>query len=124
MKCIECPYFFKDKIDRFPYCHYEEIGEAPCEQGIWDTSCEQHSLSPLFDFITEGTLFKNASNIRSLRKSTKMTQKEFSEYLHIPLRTLQNWEEGQRSCPSYVLELIAFRLKAEFPPTHPEREGQ
>lgn len=50
-------------------------------------------------------------NIKELIAKTGMTQTEFSEWLGIPLRTVQNWCGGQRSAPSYVLELIAFRIE-------------
>ena len=52
-------------------------------------------------------------NIKELREKTGMTQKAFSEWLNIPHRTVQNWEGGQRQCPEYVVELIAFRIDIE-----------
>lgn len=48
-----------------------------------------------------------------IRRASGMTQKEFSEYLHIPRRTIENWDDGQRVPPPYVLELIEFKLRAE-----------
>ena len=39
--------------------------------------------------------------------------KEFSEYLEIPYRTLQNWETGVRKCPDYLVKLIAYKLEKE-----------
>ena len=35
-----------------------------------------------------------AQEIVGLRKTTQMTQKAFAEAFDIPVRTLQNWEEG------------------------------
>ena len=52
-------------------------------------------------------------NIKELRVSTDMTQTEFGEYLNIPMRTIQNWEGGQRNCPEYVIELIGYKLEKE-----------
>ena len=52
-------------------------------------------------------------NIKELRFSTGMTQTEFGEYLNIPMRTIQNWEGGQRNCPEYVMELINYKLIKE-----------
>ena len=49
--------------------------------------------------------------IKELRAKTGMTQTEFGKWLGIPMRTIQNWENGQRSAPSYVVELIAFRIE-------------
>ncbi len=49
--------------------------------------------------------------IKELRTLTGMTQTEFGNYLGIPMRTIQNWESGARPCPSYLLELIDFKIK-------------
>lgn len=51
--------------------------------------------------------------IKELRAATGMTQKQFSEYLNIPHRTIQNWEGEQRQCPEYVVELIEYKLRNE-----------
>lgn len=44
--------------------------------------------------------------MRKFRIETGMSQTEFSKHFGIPLRTLQDWEQGRRNPPSYVLELI------------------
>lgn len=49
--------------------------------------------------------------IKELRKLTQMTQKEFGEYLGIPMRTIQNWETGQRQCPKYLIRLIEYYVR-------------
>ena len=51
--------------------------------------------------------------IKQLRVSSKMTQKQFSEYLNIPKRTIEDWENGRRKSPEYVVELIEYKLKNE-----------
>ena len=51
--------------------------------------------------------------IKELRAAAGMTQKAFSEYFGIPHRTIQNWEGGQNVCPTYLLELIEYKLKNE-----------
>ncbi len=53
------------------------------------------------------------STIKELREATGMTQKDFSEYFHIPKRSIENWESGTRSAPDYVVELIEYKLKNE-----------
>lgn len=35
-------------------------------------------------------------NVRRIRKKLAMTQKSFSDYFGIELRTLQDWEQGRR----------------------------
>lgn len=52
-------------------------------------------------------------NIKELRTKTGMNIKDFAEFLSIPYRTLQNWELGTRECPSYLLDLIEYKLRKE-----------
>ncbi len=37
-----------------------------------------------------------AMDVAKIRKSTNMTQKEFSEFFSIPLSMLRQWEQGRR----------------------------
>lgn len=38
----------------------------------------------------------SAMDVATIRKKTRLTQKEFSEAFEIPLSTLRQWEQGQR----------------------------
>ena len=49
-------------------------------------------------------------NIRELRKSTQLTQKEFAEKYSIPLSTLRKWEQGETCPPYYLVKLIEQSL--------------
>lgn len=49
--------------------------------------------------------------IQEIRSSTGLSQSKFAAALEIPVRTLQNWERGGRSCPEYVVKLIAYRVR-------------
>ena len=49
-----------------------------------------------------------------LREQTGMNRKEFAEYLDIPYRTMQDWERGVRTMPSYVFALIEYKVRNEF----------
>ena len=49
--------------------------------------------------------------IQDIRKSTGLSQNQFSDALHIPRPSLKKWEQGQRECPPYVVELIAYRVE-------------
>lgn len=40
--------------------------------------------------------------IRELRKYTGKSQGEFARYFHIPVQTLQEWEQGRRKPPAYI----------------------
>ena len=42
-----------------------------------------------------------------------MNRKDFSEWLGIPYRTMQEWELGRRMMPEYVLRLIAYKVANE-----------
>ena len=56
------------------------------------------------------TLHKSTT-IREIRSGTGLSQTKFCEPLNIPTRTLQKWETGERKCPDYVVELIAYRVQ-------------
>ena len=50
--------------------------------------------------------------IKALRTQTGLSQTEFGKRLGgIPLRTIQNWESGERTPPAWTLELIAYRVE-------------
>ena len=42
-----------------------------------------------------------------------MNRKDFSAWLGIPYRTMQEWELGRRAMPEYVLRLIAYKVQME-----------
>ena len=50
---------------------------------------------------------------KELRQTAGMTQKEFSEYFHIPKRTIESWETEERKCNEYILELLEYKLRKE-----------
>lgn len=49
-------------------------------------------------------------NIKDLRLSTNLTQKEFSEKFGISLSTLRKWEQGETRTPSYVIRYVELCL--------------
>ena len=53
------------------------------------------------------------SKLMMLRVYAGMNRKEFAEYLHIPYRTITEWERGNRQMPDYVMELIAYKIVNE-----------
>ena len=44
--------------------------------------------------------------MKEFRLSTKMSQSQFSKYFGIPIRTIQEWEQGRRNPPQYLIELL------------------
>ncbi len=53
-------------------------------------------------------------NIREMRSRLGITQSEFAARYNIPFRTVQNWEEGVRKPPKYVLDLLSNRIEIDL----------
>ena len=51
--------------------------------------------------------------LKNIRADLGLNRKQFSEYMDIPLRTLEEWEAGRRKMPDYVLRLILYYSKME-----------
>lgn len=51
--------------------------------------------------------------LKMLRIRSGMSQSQFADYFQIPIDTLQNWEQGRRQCPEYLLNLIQYKLTKE-----------
>lgn len=51
--------------------------------------------------------------MKDFRLSTGLSQSKFAEYFGIPVRTLQEWEQGRRKPPEYLLELLKRIWKLE-----------
>lgn len=45
---------------------------------------------------------------------TGLSQVSFGEKYGIPMRSIQNWESGQRECPGYVAQLLERVVKEDF----------
>ncbi|MEE1079268.1 MAG: transcriptional regulator [Agathobacter sp.] len=52
--------------------------------------------------------------VRYLRMSTGMKREDFANYLHIPLGTVRDWEQGKRKMPEYLYELIEYKVTREL----------
>ena len=50
---------------------------------------------------------------KELRIHSGMNLTQFSKYFDIPYRTVQDWEGERRTCPSYLLKLIQYKLEVE-----------
>lgn len=51
--------------------------------------------------------------LKRTREQVDMNRTEFSRYMDIPLRTLEEWEAGRRQAPDYVLRLIAYYVRMQ-----------
>lgn len=50
------------------------------------------------------------SILKQIRNNLGLSQKEVSSYLGIPLRTIQNWEEGTRVPNEFTLNMVIEKL--------------
>lgn len=50
---------------------------------------------------------------KDILKQSGMNMKQYSEYFKIPYRTVQDWKSGARKCPTYLLDLMEYKLKKE-----------
>ena len=51
--------------------------------------------------------------LKNIRTDLGLNRKQFSEYMDIPIRTLEEWEAGRRKMPDYVLRVILYYSKME-----------
>lgn len=61
----------------------------------------------------EEKILKQMEVLKQIRVDLQMNRREFSDYMGIPLRTLEEWEAGRRSMPDYVLRLITYYVYIE-----------
>jgi DNA-binding transcriptional regulator YiaG len=59
------------------------------------------------------TPMENTNAFRELRQASGMSQRKFASYFGIPRRTIENWDSGDRACPTYTLELMKYKLIKE-----------
>ena len=52
--------------------------------------------------------------IKEIRDLLGISRAEFSRRYHIPARTLESWESGERIPPDYVLELLERVVKDDY----------
>ena len=51
--------------------------------------------------------------IKYLRESTGLNRKDFCKLVHIPYRTMTEWELDNRHAPDYVLWLLEYYIRNE-----------
>ena len=52
--------------------------------------------------------------IKELRAELGLSQRAFAQRYRIPLRSIENWEGGQRTPPDYVLDLLESKVKNDL----------
>lgn len=58
-------------------------------------------------------LEKQINKLKKIREDLGLNRTEFSHYVGIPLRSLEEWEAGRRQMPDYVLRLLTYYTKME-----------
>lgn len=51
--------------------------------------------------------------LKGIRSDLGLNRRQFSDYMEIPLRTIEEWEAGRRKMPAYVLRLIEYYTRME-----------
>ena len=54
-----------------------------------------------------------SDKIKELRKKAGLSQSKFSAKFGIPVRTLQQWEQGISAPPEYVVRMMAYIMLLE-----------
>ena len=54
-----------------------------------------------------------SAKIKELRKKTGLSQSKFSAKFGIPVRTLQQWEQGISAPPEYLVRMMAYIMLLE-----------
>ena len=54
-----------------------------------------------------------SDRIKELRKKTGLSQSKFSAKFGIPVRTLQQWEQGISAPPEYLVRMMAYIMELE-----------
>ena len=54
------------------------------------------------------------NKIKAIRAKTGLSQAKFAEIYEIPRRTIENWEDGKRVPPEYVVNLLEFKVNADL----------
>lgn len=49
--------------------------------------------------------------LKKIRADLGLSRKTFSEYIGIPLRSLEEWEAGRRKMPEYLLRMMIYYIK-------------
>ena len=86
----------------------EEGGSLPEE--CYPADGSRYAAIKILIFIWELT---HDFNFRKLRAISGLTQKSVVREYRIPRRTIEHWDVGERTPPSYVLELLAADVVSE-----------
>ena len=83
------------------------------EKEIYDVEGIQIEVEKPGRGDTDAERRKMAYAFKVIREQAGMNRKDFSAWLGVPYRTMQEWELGRRMMPEYVLRLIAYKVLNE-----------
>jgi DNA-binding transcriptional regulator YiaG len=83
------------------------------EKEIYDVEGIQIEVEKPGRGDTDAERRKMAYAFKVIREQSGMNRKDFSAWLGVPYRTMQEWELGRRMMPEYVLRLIAYKVLNE-----------
>ena len=86
----------------------EECGSLP--EDCYPAGRSRYAPIKILIFIWE---LAHDFSFRKLRAISGLTQAEFVREYRIPRRTIEHWDVGERTPPSYVLELLAADVVSE-----------
>lgn len=79
--------------------------------------CERHLDADDYEAIWgEPEEIATTDSLSEIRAKVGMTQEAFAEWVGIPYRTYQNWENGTRVPPAWAVKLLAHYVKTAEKP--------
>lgn len=54
-----------------------------------------------------------SQKIKAIRAAENLSQTQFAKKYEIPLKSLQNWEQGEREPPAYVVKFLEIIHETE-----------
>ncbi len=100
----------KDKNTRIDHI---DIGGSPMDKEIYSIEGIDIEVEKTDKTDADAVRRKMAYAFKMIRSQSGMNRKDFSAWLGIPYRTMQEWELGRRAMPEYVLRLIAYKVQME-----------
>ena len=114
----------KDDIETMRILFNAQINEL-CNQCRHDDAMEmegiKNRLIQAFENLRQVPVNKRSSDrmdgmtIKEIRSLTGLSQAAFAQKYDIPKRSIENWEEGHREPPAYVLKLLERVIMEDFP---------
>ena len=91
-----------------------ENNVVPVKRKIYvDNVCKLSYTLIKYKNVFGGDDMDISARIKELRKKTGLSQSKFSAKFGIPVRTLQQWEQGISAPPEYLVRMMAYIMQLE-----------